>query len=186
MKKLKVTRKQYNKLLYIYRVLVFLCIITILTIYSVFVNKIIEFVLILLPYFITKNFYKHQYHASSTKQCFVLSILIFIFLTTITLPLRYSIITSVYVGLGVAYISYKIGNLQYQVEAKQLTFNTDTCTEAELINRCKELHFSEENTNLAIEFFIKKTKHSILADKLFIEEKSITTRKKRMKTLLNK
>ena len=45
-----------------------------------------------------------------------------------------------------AYISYRIGNLQYQAEAKQLAFNTDTCTEAELINRCKELHFSEENT----------------------------------------
>ena len=58
------------------------------------------------PYFIIKNFYKHQYHASSTKQCFILSILIFILLITITLPIRYSIITSVYVGLGVAYISY--------------------------------------------------------------------------------
>lgn len=85
-----------------------------------------------------------------------------------------------------AYISYYIGNLQHQVEVKQSVFNTDDCTETELIKRCRELHFSEENTNLAIEFFIKKTKHSVLADRLYIEEKSITTRKKRMKALLNK
>lgn len=186
MKKLKVTQKQYNKILYTYRLTVFLSIIAILVIYSLFINKLLEFVLIFLPYFITKNFYKYQYHASSTKQCFALSIIILAFLTTITFPIKYSIIASVFVGLGVAYISYYIGNLQHQIEVKQSVFNTDTCTETELIKRCRELHFSEENTNLAIEFFIKKTKHSILADKLYIEEKSITTRKKRMKALLNK
>lgn len=34
---------------------------------------------------------------------------------------------------------------------------------------------------LAVEFFIRKTPHKVLADRLFIDEKSVTTRKKRMK-----
>lgn len=71
---------------------------------------------------------------------------------------------------------------------KQLTktkFNVDTCTEQELIDMCKELHFSENNTLLAIELFIKKTPHKILAEQLFIDTKSVTTRKKRLKAKLN-
>lgn len=185
MEKLKVTKAQYNKILYAYRVTVFLCIIAVLLTYSYFIHKLVEFTLILVPYFITKGFYKHQYHAKSTKQCFIISIITFALLTTIVISTKYSIVLSAYVGLGVAYVSYRIGVLQHSSVPKATPFNTTTCNKDELIARCQELHFSEENTNLAIEFFIKKTKHSVLADALCIEEKSVTTRKQRMKTLLN-
>lgn len=72
---------------------------------------------------------------------------------------------------------------------KELTkpkpFSVDTCTENELIARCKELRLSEENTNLAVEFFIKKTKQSIIANKLCIDEKSVQRKKTRLKAKLN-
>lgn len=82
------------------------------------------------------------------------------------------------------YYEQKYERLKSQLEKKK-DFSTDTCTEDELLARCKELRFSEENTNLAVEFFIKKTKQSDIADKLCIEEKSVQTRKRRLKQKLN-
>ena len=52
--------------------------------------------------------------------------------------------------------------------------------------RCKELHYPEAKTQLAIEFFIKKTKHSIIADNFCIEPSSVTMSKWRMKKDLEK
>lgn len=186
MKKIKVSRKHYKQIVYAYRVLVFIGIIATLFAYSHFVHKALEFILILSPYLITKGLYPYQYHANSTKLCFITSIVIFALLITIIIPTEYPITIATYVGLSVAYISCLIGRLQYRANYKPKPFNTDTCSEDELLLRCKELHFSEENCNLAVEFFIKKTKHSVIANQLCIEEKSVTTRKKRMKLLLNK
>ena len=65
------------------------------------------------------------------------------------------------------------------------SFDVDFCDEQDLILRCKELNFDDESTTLAIEFFIKKTKQSIIADRLCIDEKSVQRRKIRMKHKLN-
>lgn len=65
------------------------------------------------------------------------------------------------------------------------SFDVDLCTKEELINRCAELNFSKENTELAIKFFIEKTKQSLIADELCIDEKSVQRRKIRMKHKLN-
>lgn len=64
-------------------------------------------------------------------------------------------------------------------------FCIDKCTEIELIERCKEVGLSEENTMLAVEFFIKKTKQSEIAKRLCVEEHAISTRKLRLKQKLN-
>ena len=68
---------------------------------------------------------------------------------------------------------------------KPKQFNVYRCTEEELIARCKELGFSQAQTELCIEFFILKTKQSILADKYCVEEKSIQQQKWRLKNKLN-
>lgn len=65
------------------------------------------------------------------------------------------------------------------------SFDVDLCTKDELISRCKELNLSEENTELALKFFIEKTKQSIIADELCIDEKSVQERKRRLKQKLN-
>jgi oligoribonuclease (3'-5' exoribonuclease) len=82
------------------------------------------------------------------------------------------------------YYEIKYTRLKQKLEEKK-DFNTDTCTKDELIARCRELGLNEENTNLAIEFFIKKTKQSELADKLCVDEKSIQQSKRRLKQKLN-
>lgn len=77
----------------------------------------------------------------------------------------------------------KLPKEEPKVEPKP--FNTDTCTKDELIARCNELKLSKDNTELAIAFFIDKTKHSIIADQLCIEEKSVIMKKLRLKQKLN-
>lgn len=196
-KKIRITTKQFNALSFAYRVGGFALIVGLLLGYSFLIGKPIEFALIFLPYFATKGFYSRQWHASSLKQCFILSLIIFAFLTTIALPKEYSISVAFVLGLLAAYGSYKAGDIQaklkdyayiepiYNELTTDTAFNTDTCTEAELIDRCRALRFSDTNTELAIEFFIRKTPHRVIADRLSIDEKSVTTRKKRMKAKLN-
>lgn len=197
MKKIRITTKQYKAISFAYRIGGFFTILGLLLGYSILIGKPIEFILIFIPYFATKGFYARQWHASSLKQCLLLSLGIFAFITTIALPKSYSISVAVVFGLLAAYISYHAGVVQfklrdyayieprYNVLIAPRPFDTETATESELIDRCRALHFSDENTELAVEFFIRKTPHKVIADRLFIDEKSVTTRKKRMKAKLN-
>lgn len=43
---------------------------------------------------------------------------------------------------------------------------------------------SAENTELAIAFFVRKEKHKDIANRLYIDEKSVTKRKQRMRATL--
>lgn len=197
MKKIKITRKQYKRLSFLYRIGGFILIVGLLISYSILIGRPTEFVLIFIPYFITKGFYEKQFHSKSLKQCFVLSLLIFAFLTTISLPKEISISASCVVGVSVAYLSCRVGIIRDEIERLKKVekeyndiiqvkeFDVTNCTEIELLERCRRLHFSEINTNLAIEFFIKQTPHKIIADRLNINEKSVTMKKTRMKDKLN-
>lgn len=203
-KKIKVTAKQYAIISKIYRFGGFAIITGLLASISVLVGKPFEFLFIFLPYFISKNFYEKQYHAKSLKQCFAMSLMIFAAAIIFVLPTKISMTFSVMIGSGIAYISYKAGTIQdklrdydyieprynqlvefYKAATTQKQFDVDTCTEDELRQRCESLRLSNENTELAVEFFIKKTKQSIIADRLCIDEKSVTIRKMRLKQKLN-
>lgn len=204
MKKIKITQRQYNALSKAYRFGGFAIIVGLLIGFSALIGKPIEFLLIFLPYFITKNFYARQFHSHSLKECFTISLVVFSLVMLTTLPRMMSIAFSVLLGLAIAFISYKIGIVQFKLKdyeyieprynelvafyenaTKSKPFDVNTCTENELRKRCEELHFSKDNTELAVEFFICKTKQSVIADKLCIDEKSVTTRKKRLKEKLN-
>jgi hypothetical protein len=205
MTKIRVTRQQYERIKFAYRISGFVLILLVLFAYSLLINKTIEFVCIFLPYFFTKGLYSHQWHSKSMKECMLLSIGIFAFAISITMTKTFSITFSLLMGILMAYISCKAGIIKFKLEDyafieprynklvawyneinKPKSFHTDTCTIDELINRCNELGFSKENTNLAIEFFINKTKQSVLADNLCIEEVSVARKKLRLKQKLNK
>lgn len=76
-------------------------------------------------------------------------------------------------------------NETLKLSLKPKQFDVNSCTEEELIARCKELGFSQALTELSVEFFILKTKQSILADKYCIEENSVAKQKYRLKHKLN-
>ena len=203
-RKINVTRRQYEIISRIYRFGGFAFVTGLLIGFSFLIGKPIEFILIFLPYFISKNFYTVQFHSKSLKQCFTLSLMVFALATMAVVPSDFSIMFSVLFGCAIAFVSYKFGIVQrkmndydyieprynqlvefYKEATTPKPFSTDTCSKDELIARCNELKFSKDNTDLAVEFFINRTKHSIIADRLCIDEKSVVMRKMRLKRKLN-
>ena len=203
-RKINVTRRQYETISRIYRFGGFALVMGLLIGFSFLIGKPIEFILIFLPYFISKNFYTVQFHSKSLKQCFTLSLMVFALATMAVVPSNFSIMFSVLFGCAIAFVSYKFGIVQrkmndydyieprynqlvefYKEATTPKPFSTDTCSKDELIARCNELKFSKDNTDLAVEFFINRTKHSIIADRLCIDEKSVVMRKMRLKRKLN-
>ena len=203
-RKIKITQRQYNALSKAYRYGGFAIIIGLLVGFSWLIGKPIEFLFIFFPYFLTKGLYTRQFHSRSLKECFSLSLVVFALALMVCAPSKASITFSVALGLAIAFISYKAGVIQFKLKdyeyiepryndlvafyenaTKSKPFDINTCTEGELRERCAKLRFSQDNTELAVEFFIKKTKHSIIADKLCIDEKSVTRRKMRLREKLN-
>lgn len=111
------------------------------------------------------------------------------------LPKDLSMISAIPINYLIAWVGFtkkqadtyevKYNRLKEQLE-KDSEFSVDSCTEKELYNRCREVGLSQDNIELAFEFFIKKTKQSVIADQLCINEKSVQTRKQRLKEKLNK
>ena len=167
-------------------------------------NKWFEGIAFIIAHCTLRYEFKHQYH--SKLHCMELTNFIIWTCIPISAPIAVSLLASIPIAFFICWIGneeqekillqIKVHQLKKEKEAlrkeleakeeKKCSFNVDTCTEQQLLDRCKELNFSELNTWLAVEFFIKKTKHSIIADKLVVQEKTITTRKKRMRPKLNK
>lgn len=154
-------------------------------------NKWLEGIAFCFAHCVLRYKFDYQYH--SPNHCLALTNFIIWACIPISLPMGHTLLFSIPIAFFICWLGneeeHKLRLLAKYIQLKkQLTktkFNVDTCTEQELIDRCKELHFSENNTLLAIEFFIKKTPHKILAEQLFIDTKSVTTRKKRLKAKLN-
>lgn len=133
-------------------------------------------------------------HFATISACMCVSTAICLFGVYLSLPMNISLISNIIVGVIFAIITWKIQEVidlkaEYlklkETLEQEKVFNTDKCTLEELVARCKELKFSEENTQLAIELFIKKTKQSKLADNLCVDEATIRIRKLRLKKKLN-
>lgn len=205
MKKILISKRNYERIKCAYRIGGFMAVVGLLVGYSWLISKPIEFALIFLPYFVTKGLYPTQWHSRSLKECLLISIGVFGLSTTIVWDKSFSLIISLALGFTIAYLSCFAGNIQlklkdyayiepryntlvdwYMEHNKPKTFNVETCNKTELIERCSELRLSKHETELAIEFYINKTKQSILADKYCVDEKSIQQRKRRLKQKLNK
>lgn len=134
------------------------------------------------------------WHCATISACMCLSTAICWFGVYLSLPMNISLISNIIVGVIFAIITWKIqevidmkaeyATLKEKLETEKV-FNTDTCTLDELVARCKELKFNKENTELAIRFFIDKTKQSVIADELCITEQGVRIKKLRLKKKLN-
>lgn len=140
-------------------------------------------------------------HLVTILGCMIVSTSICLFGVYISLPVNVSLISSIIVGVGFAIITWHIqdiinlkakhSELQKELEslktniANDESFDVDNCTQEQLLERCKELKMSDDAIELAIELFINKTKQSVIADKLCIEEKSVQQHKRRLRKKLN-
>ena len=134
------------------------------------------------------------FHCATISACICLSTAICWFGLYLSLPLGVSLISNIIVGVIFAIITWHIQEVinmkakYYKLKEKLETekvFNTETCTKEELIARCQELKLSKDNIELAIKFFIDKTKQSEIANELCVDEKSVQMRKRRLKKKLN-
>ena len=140
-------------------------------------------------------------HMLTIFVCMIVSTTICWFGTYLSLPIGISFISSVVIGVGFAIITWHIQDiinlkakhieLQKELDAlkqnidEDNSFDVDNCTKEQLLERCKELKMSDDGIELAIELFINKTKQSVIADKLCIEEKSVQQHKRRLRKKLN-
>lgn len=153
---------------------------------TVITGKYIETIGLLVSFVALRNAFGKTWHSKSFWWCIFISCAIFA-ATIAFVPRRgVSIFACIIFGLCIDYLAYKYRDYDDLRLQAIKPFNVDTCTQAELLTRCRECGISEENTNLAIDFFIKKTKQSAIAARLCIEEHAVTTRKLRLKKKLNR
>lgn len=137
--------------------------------------------------------YKFRYVYHSKNNCLALTLFIIWCVIPHTISLSYSLLSTIFDGFVICWIGCTIQEkitLAIEVRKKksqpeQQPFDVDNCSKNELIIRCKEIRLSAHNTDLAIAFFIDKTKQSIIAEKLCIDEKSVAMQKYRLKMKLN-
>lgn len=147
-------------------------------------EKYFEAICFCIAHIVIRRNFELQYHSKSTSICLLITTFVIFFGLILCIPISLSLLSSIPIAFLICVIGYLV---QYKIEKeKPKVFNVNSCTETELINRCRELNFSEENTKLAILFFIKKLKHREIASMYCIEEDSVTKAKYRMKKLLNK
>jgi predicted membrane protein len=157
-------------------------------------NKWFEGIIFFVCHWLIREQFPKQYHHIVPAMCRLITSVTFFFGVSFILPFSLSLISAIPINYFIGWVGFtkkqaddfevKYLRLKEKLEEKK-AFNTETCTREQLIERCRELRFSEENTNLAVEFFIKRTKQSDIAEKLCVEEHAISTRKLRLKKKLN-
>ena len=167
-----------------------LLVITIVVLFACLLDKIIEAIVFCTAHLILRRDFNKQYHSGFTAVCLSITIAVAFFGIIVCLPINVSLLSSIPLAFIICWVGdIAQDRLDCKSKIKELTikkpFDIETCTRDELVERCLELRFSQRNIELAIEFFINKTPQRLIADKLCIDEKSVTTRKKRMKLKLN-
>jgi hypothetical protein len=138
--------------------------------------------------------FKEQYHHIIPATCRVITGAVFFFGVCFILPMSLSLFSAIPINYVIGWVGFtkkqadvfevKYLALKAEIESNS-KFDCETCTEAQLVKRCRDLGMSEDNINLAIEFFIKKTPRKELAERYFIEPDSVKQKKRRMKCKLN-
>ena len=157
--------------------------------------KPIEACMFAVAHTVIRPAFKKQFHCATTRICLALTTTIAFFGIVAILPFNISLLSSIPLAFFISWVGYIaqdridlaliVRKMQNTIEQEE-EFSVENCTEETLVARCKTLGFSEENTWLAVEFFVKKTKHSKIAAHFCIEENSVSKRKLRLKNKLNK
>jgi predicted membrane protein len=157
-------------------------------------DKWFEGIIFFVCHWLIREQFPKQYHHIVPSICRTITSTIFFFGVSFILPFSLSLLSAIPINYLIGWVGFtkkqaddyetKYERLKAELDKKN-EFNTDTCTREQLIKRCEELHFSQDKIDLAIEFFIEKTKQSEIAEELCIEEKSVTRKKFRMKQELN-
>lgn len=160
---------------------------------SFLLNKWVEGIFFFICHWLIRYQFPKQYHHIIPSMCRLITSIVFFFGVSFILPFGLSLLSAIPITYFISWVGFtkkqsdyyetKYLRLKEELESKE-TFCVNNCTEEQLRKRCKELNFNEYRTNLAIEFFIKRTKQSKIADMFCIDEKSVQQNKRRMKKIL--
>lgn len=153
---------------------------------AIVTGKYIETIGLFVSFVSLRYAFEKTWHSKSFWRCIFISCVVFVVGISFVPNKGVSLLACIAFGLCIDYVAYKYKDYEDIRLELYKPFNVDTCTRAELLTRCREVGLSEENTELAVEFFVKKTKQSEIADRLCINEKSVQIRKKRLRQKLNK
>lgn len=169
---------------------------------SYFIGLLFQALLSVVLIFTFKLFYNKGYHTPKKKE--YICIIITYSIMTISLSIAYLFKGQYYTQIIfvslVCFVNAYIGEWQENsdkfilikepyiklrdAEIKRQSFNINSCTELDLVNRCQNFGFSKEKTQKAIEHFVFKLPLKELAIKYGVEIKSIETERYRMKNKL--
>ena len=158
-------------------------------------NKWFEGLFFFICHWLIREQFPKQYHHIIPSMCRLITSVIFFFGVSSILPFALSLFSAIPINYFIGWVGFTKKQADtYQLKYEKLkaklerdkNFLVDFCTEEELRKRCRVLKFSEENTNLAVELFVKKTKQSEIAERLCVDEASVRIRKYRLKEKLNK
>ena len=153
---------------------------------AVITGKYIETIGLFVSFVALRYAFEKTWHSKSFWRCIFISCVVFAVSIFFVPNKGVSILACIAFGLCIDYVAYKYKDYEDIRLELYKPFNVDTCTRAELLTRCREVGLSEENTELAVEFFITKTKQRIIADRLCVTEESVHKRKLRLRKKLNK
>lgn len=115
-------------------------------------DKVINAVIILMSYGATRWVFPITYHAKTDRGCIMFTIACFSIAIIIALPINLSVISSVVIGMV---ISTFLFFLQYFIDLKASTKINDKDA---FIAKCKSLGYNDLKTEIAIKFFVDKSK----------------------------
>ena len=115
-------------------------------------DKVINAVIILMSYGGTRWVFPLTYQAKTDRGCIMFTIGCFSIAIIICLPITLSIVSSVVIGMV---ISTFLFFLQYFLD---LLKSKNTVDKETLIEKCKSLNYGELKTEIAIKFFVDKSK----------------------------
>lgn len=157
-----------------------------IAIMAVITGKYIETIGLFVSFVALRNDFGKTWHSKRFWRCIYISCIVFVFSIGFVPNKGVSVLACIAFGLCIDYVAYKYKDYEDIRLELYKPFNVDTCTRAELLTRCREIGLSEENTKLAVEFFITKTKQRIIADRLCVTEEAVHKRKLRLRKKLNK
>lgn len=157
-------------------------------------GKWFEGIVFFVCHWLIREQYPMQYHHIVPATCRLITSVTFFFGMSFILPFTLSLCSAIPINYFIGwvgftkkkaeYYEYKYYKLKAKIEANK-EFDADTCTEEELIARCRELKMKPQAVKLAIDMFIHKKSRKELAQEYCIETNSIKQRKRRMRKDLN-
>lgn len=110
-----------------------------------------------IAHLIIRRYFDKQYHCGTTALCIITTLSIAFFGIASILPVTASLLSTIPICCFISWVGYvaqdRIDLLAYKHGKEQ--FDLTTCTEAQLVEVCKLLHYKSNKITLAIMFFVE-------------------------------